>query len=426
MPLVAKSFADIFSFARASKAWDYGANRTLLEHGNDTIRQGYDPATGAPAGWRIEGTATNGIRNPRCEGAVVGIVGDTGAGPTYTGIIDPRSIGVTASIVGSGVEDGIGYFDLRYQGNPTGGSAARNDHDGGSGVGAVAGQPVVHSAYVRLIAGTLTNIALQIEVREFNGGTPSGGLSGTVITPTAAPLATQRFFHTRTLTDAAATNARGTLRVGTTAGPIDATLRIGGMQVENNVFASSLILPPPAAPAMSTRNQDNFMLASSAFASAFGNGNAGFLIMDAMLATSFFQGQGRTFADLSDGTNTNRLQFRLNSTGSSLISLPVTGGVTGAVVSAPGAPNYSTPSRVGLRWNNGAHAVCLNGGALASGSGAPLAFNQMQLGLDTSRNNGTALQGRIREIHAGVVVPPDAKFIAACVPGANIAQALAA
>ena len=48
MPLQIKPFADIFTFSRASAAWDYNAAGVLTEHAPNAIRQGYDPAQRAP------------------------------------------------------------------------------------------------------------------------------------------------------------------------------------------------------------------------------------------------------------------------------------------------------------------------------------------------------------------------------------------
>jgi hypothetical protein len=48
-----------------------------------------------------------------------------------------------------------------------------------------------------------------------------------------------------------------------------------------------------------------------------------------------------------------------------------------------------------------------------------------RLSVGNSPLNNSPINGRVREVYAGAIAPPDAKFIAACVPGANVAAALA-
>src|SRR5690606_9632970 len=70
------------SFTRASPAWRWNHDGVLEEVAPGVLRTEW--LDGQTQAWRIEPIArTNQIRNPRCEGAVVGVVGAGGSLPTH-------------------------------------------------------------------------------------------------------------------------------------------------------------------------------------------------------------------------------------------------------------------------------------------------------------------------------------------------------
>ena len=270
MPLVAKSFADIFSFARASKAWDYGADGTLLEHGNDVIRQGYDRLTGAPAGWRLEGSATNGVRNPRAEGAQTA-ASAPGASvnalvPTHWLYIN-RNSGLSIDVSPAPVLNGMTGLRLRYYGiTSAGGVAAETiEFDSRNVVPAAAGSTIAASFYYRLAAGVFP-AASRMYCRFIS--TTAGGaiVDNTSADPLPVDSTLRRASRVITVGATATTGVHGAhITSFETSTAYDFTIDLYAPQLETNYFASSLILPPVGAPAASTRAADSLVVDGAKF-----------------------------------------------------------------------------------------------------------------------------------------------------------------
>jgi len=221
-------------FTRASYAAYHDSNGVLQLAPPDVLRPGYDPVTGNYYGSLIEGASTNFIRNPTGLGAVVG---SPGTMPTNWSI---PSTGLTRQIVGTGVEDGISYVDIRQFGTTTN-ALNHMIFETGTAIPAVAGQQWVVSVYVRLVAGSLSGIAGFCLLTYYNNsagtaivtmGTTSDGSPF----PTNAPLRTQRY----TMTSSPAPNASIVYHSGpgirlqslTIGNAYDFTLRIGLPQAE--------------------------------------------------------------------------------------------------------------------------------------------------------------------------------------------------
>lgn len=135
--------------------------------------------------------------------------------------------GMTVTNLGGGVESGIDYVDLQFSGKPTA-TSVRNAFENGVTISAATGQSWTNSAFWRVSAGSIADATFQIEVREYDSGSPGTGISATVFTPTSAALGTQRISHTRTLTDAGVTSVQPSWRLGVnTATTYNFTIRIG-------------------------------------------------------------------------------------------------------------------------------------------------------------------------------------------------------
>jgi hypothetical protein len=195
-------------------------------------------------------SATNGIRNPRWEGAVAGSPGTMATNMTIT-----SDNGLTRTIVGAGVESGRPYLEIRWAG-VTAGAAMLFFTDGASSISAVAGDLRNASAEARIVAGSATGVSGFRSVLFFLDG---GG----------AVLATHAD-TTRTLSSAMATSvavstaapaltafARQRIDVQTSVGAaVDVTVRFYRTQLESGSFASSLILPPVGTPGAQLRAAD--------------------------------------------------------------------------------------------------------------------------------------------------------------------------
>jgi hypothetical protein len=148
------------------------------------------------------------------------------AGTLPTNWALPLVTNLNFQVVGSGVETGIDYIDLRLFGSAGLTSEVIFDTSQPS---AIAGQVWTGSAFAKLAGGTLTNVsALSVRVLEQGGTNPSTNVP---FTPTNSALGTQRTAATRTLTDAGSTSVRVRMPF-TTTGAFDTTIRIGLPQLE--------------------------------------------------------------------------------------------------------------------------------------------------------------------------------------------------
>lgn len=233
-------------FNRATAGWCFDATGALVQVPADTPRCDHDPATLACRGLLLEEARTNSIRNPRAEGATLGGIGAGGVLPTNWAV--GALGGITTTVVGTGTEAGIPYCDLRFTGTASGNFGV--DCEGW--LGAAPGDVWTYSAFVRLVAGSLTNVtAVTTRVYYSGGGTNSQG----TVTPTAAGLASQRWVCAPATAGTGAGSVKGALRIDV-AGAVDLTLRVGAAQLEKGPAPSSVILPPAGAPAATTRSAD--------------------------------------------------------------------------------------------------------------------------------------------------------------------------
>lgn len=251
-----------FTTTRATTAWYFDSTGTLQQAAVDVPRFEYDPATLALKGLFIEEQRTNSIRNPRAEGATSGTPGTP---PTNWSISAPAGGGtLTTSVVSASTESGVPFGEFRVNGTSGTGAFALIEFEVPFTTVASAAQVWAASFFARLSAGSWTNIsgAPRLEIIFYDAGTGTLQGTSTTYTPTSAGLATQRVTFTAT---APALTATVRCRFGVNfvdASAIDFTIRLGAPQLELGAFATSVILPPAAAPATSTRNHD-LVLATS-------------------------------------------------------------------------------------------------------------------------------------------------------------------
>lgn len=167
-----------------------------------------------------------------------------------------QSSGIIPQVVGAGTEDGIPYIDVRVQGTTTG-TTNNVFPDATTAAPATAGLAYVMSVYTRLIAGSLSGMSVKLLMGFYNSvPTSLSAPSTTATTPTGAALRTQRqaFSATAPATTAYTTPTLQIVSPATTA--VDATVRFGALQHEQGSTPTSVVLPPVATLAASTRAAD--------------------------------------------------------------------------------------------------------------------------------------------------------------------------
>lgn len=206
----------------------------------------HDPVTGAYRGILFEPAKTELHNNPTMSGSP----------PTGLQIPSPSN-GLTATVTGNQTVDGVPGFTVRYVGTTTGTSTTITLHDGQAvpATAATVGTTFIGGCYVKLVAGTTTNLAsagsfnFRMAERKADGGyATSSGNASVNFTPTTASAASQRVTATRELQAADAVRPQALVRLNYSSGvAIDVTLFIGLCSVVDAATATALGSPVQAA-----------------------------------------------------------------------------------------------------------------------------------------------------------------------------------
>jgi hypothetical protein len=273
-------------------------------------------------GLLIEEQRTNSIRNNMMVGAVAGTPGTL---PTNWGTV---TAGLTQTIVGTGVENGINYIDVRFNGTTTGTSLGVR-FETSTGIAATSGQTWASSTFCRLVGGSTANvITLNLGISGLTAGGTGTTDSGTVSLLSVVNmtnLATTRLSRGFTFADANTAFARVQVIVSFLVGAaIDITLRIGMPQFEQGAFATSVI---PTSLATATRAGDNATMIGANFSNWY-NQSEGALITQYVMEGVKSIGAQR-IAQIDDGTETNRIGLFLTSANNPQATAAIAVGNTG-------------------------------------------------------------------------------------------------
>jgi hypothetical protein len=348
----------------------------------------YDPVTLAARGLLIEEQRTNSIRNNTMVGAVAGTPGTL---PTNWSQLSVN--GVTRSVVGAGSEDGISYIDVQLQGTPASTNNFAIRFEQTTQIAASAGQTWSSSSYVRLVGGSLANAPVQVGVNERNSGGGFVTASATSIVPTSAPLGSQRYLHTRTLTGATTAFVDNGVIVACTSGAdIDITLRIGLPQLELGAFSTSVI---PTSTAAATRAADVATMVGDNFANWY-RADEGTLFAEGSSVDSISGTTSRRYAELHDGSTSNLINVEFRNTNQSRFSV-VDAGVSQASINGVGTINQTSKIAGAYKVDDFSFAA---NGALGTPdtSGSVPVVNRMTIGSRSDNVGAATINGHIRRI----------------------------
>jgi hypothetical protein len=235
------------TFTRASGGTYFDSTGTMQTASSNTPRLDYDPVTLAPKGLLLEEARTKAIRNSSNTGAASGT-----PGTIPTNWSKSNATGLAWNVAGFGTDAGIPYIDLRLSGTSSAGAVNNMIFEASGIITASVGQIWSGSAYVKLQAGSLTNIAaVTMKATQAPGGTQ---LQWATLTPTGAALNTQRVSGAFTVAQAGTTSIQPFLQVSAATAPVavDATFRIGGVQCEIGTFPTAFIPTTTVAVARAT------------------------------------------------------------------------------------------------------------------------------------------------------------------------------
>jgi hypothetical protein len=386
------------SFTRASAAWYFDSTGNLVQASTNEPRFDYDPATLQARGLLVESSRTNGIRNPRLEGAVAGTPGTM---PTNTLMSTPGMTGLSTEVVGFGSEDGFSYVDLRWFGTASAGGTLAFWMEQGLQIAATVGQTFAYSLYAKVVAGTYPAASSTFGIVEQDGGGATLGLP--ILTASAipgsvsTPLRQCRMTAVGTVVAAGTAFIQPTWRSGsvTSGATIDVTIRFAAPQTELGTFPTSPIFPAVGSPAASTRSFD-----TAAMSVAFGSN---FTLLEEFQTTGRFASVGGSinhYISADDGTVTNRFSIQQRTEASALIGLELN--IGGVITALPKQPLTvgAIQKHIGA-YSNGDVAYVANGGSVQTQSGLTLpALTRLHI-----QNPGSAPAGSVTYVRRVAVYP---------------------
>lgn len=317
-------------------------------------------------GLLVEPQSVNYVRNSTMVGA--------GAGSYPTGWFVASAVGLTFSAVGSGVENGIEYVDIRLSGTSTAaaGLSIIVTDSSSTDMPVTTGDKITGSAFLKLVGGSISNLsALFLQPYSLNSGFiyVSGAPVDIKGTLTSAPLNTQRRSSTYT---ALATSVWGAMNLQfnfASGAAIDITLRVGLPQLEKGDVPTS---PIKTSGAVATRTADSIDLSGPAFASVFDAANGGSVLAVGTMSPGVIPNTDRYLAAMYEAGGSNSDRHVLYVTGAANNNV----GLYSATANVVQASLYTALSGSAVR---GAFAVaandfatCCNGGSMATDSSGTL------------------------------------------------------
>lgn len=202
----------------------------------------YDPDAKMPRGSALmsDTSAINYITNGNATGASPGIEGAGGKLPSAW--VFGLQNGLTREIVDHGEEEGVHYVSMRFHGTPTNTTCAVNFIKS-KAIPAETGEIWTSSLSYRLGGGSLNNVRVYQRIEQVEVGGATANMYAAELFNMDDTL-WRRSEHTKTLneTDPATGYIRNSVYLLMTVGvPVDITIKIGNVQLEQNSAASIYI-----------------------------------------------------------------------------------------------------------------------------------------------------------------------------------------
>lgn len=321
------------------------------------------------------------VRNETRNNTMLGVVAGSPGTPPLRWNLGTSSGTFTRTIVGSGVEDGIPYVDIRCQFTGASPNAVAIAWESPTQIAALAGETWTTQAYLRVVAGSFANLDAIIYINELNvSGTYLTNSTSTILTVTGAALKTQLLKHTRTLTDGLTRYVHPGIYFYNGSGVADVTIRIGAPQAAKLLFATAPVLTSDAA---LTATPATHFLSGSNFSSYF-TPQGTYLIEFTPYALTNLDvywgiGQANVFGNS---------MYLVNNAGS-LGLYVISGGVAQATLDL-GPLVAGTRYKVGISYQAGEIAARVNGGTERVSSGAMPAVIDTEGLLVTPWNGGAS------------------------------------
>lgn len=310
-------------------------------------------------GLLVEEATTNEISNPRAIGAVAGTPGTEPTGWAATGFGN----GISEEIVGSGVENGWPYVDLRVSGTATGTCFGR--FFSGNNASVSADEDWTFSIGLRLSSGSTSGF----ESLEIKFSTSLGQVGSVDVEPDGF----HRRYYTSRVTAAGDNTVRGGFWVTVLSGnAVDATFRIYAPQLENKAYPTSVVLPEPGVIAAATRTADEIWMDLTGILD-YERGSPFSYILELSNRT----GQEEPLT-LNNSANPNGDRTELENGGSQYRLKEGVATLIGASVPAPSANEVF---RVGVSMENGEQNIVVTGAVTGSTTHATVPpINRVYLG----------------------------------------------
>lgn len=391
--IVSFSRSQVSSFSSA-----LNASSNYVEYAADVPR-----FNGASQRLLLEGQRTNGVPNPRSEGAgfPTGWFGPTGL-----------AAGITLAVSAPTIENGYNFVTITLSGTATSTSTGRLALMPRNSFACTTAQTAAAGVFVGLgPSGVISGLnGLQLAMRGYSAVPNDTETVGAQISLAGVGVNFQRFTTFGTPVNALTAFVAPTITFAIVNGAtVNVSFRVAFPSIETATFASTVVLPPVNSPAASTRGQDNF---TSAFSSLFPTG-VGTVLMSCMIPQSAPTGIDQVLLDINDGSADNRIRLRNVAAGNTIVA-----GRTIATVNTDattlGSMTPGTLFRVGLTFDGTEIVANFNGGTNQTVAGVPTGLTTLRIG-----NNSAGTGGLFGEVGYVDVLP----YV---IPAANLPAAVTA